>query len=128
MYDAESGAQTFSDLEWPRYGIKDPCIAIDEDNNRIYAVGGWKNEGQAVSRIQGFQFTDDTLTSGAHMDSIDGWVLDTQRYGSTCFYWKYNDKEYIVAINGMTDKSMEYQDKENWMNDIVVLPIPTDKA
>ena len=123
-----AGTEIFKDLDWPKYGVQDPCIAIDEENNRVFAVGGWKESGQGVSRIQVFNFDDDTFTTGSHDDNIDGWLLDQKRYGSMCFYYKQDvNNEFIVVISGMPDKEYEFTLRSAWLQDIRMFPIPKNQ-
>eukprot|EP01084_Bolivina_argentea_P216860 368310_1 len=131
VYD-ETGSKIFYNSDWPvtnnGHAIKKPCIAIDEDTNRVFAIGGYdKTTGDVVDTIKVWQFDDDTLTSGGPVEDINDWVLDRPRYGSMCKYWKADEyHEYLIVISGMADTTYEFTNKLQFYDDIRIFPIPKD--
>eukprot|EP01084_Bolivina_argentea_P146166 256016_1 len=121
----EHGRVIYHDTSFPQY--KKPCIASD-GYRRIYALGGYnKSTGMAVDKIEVYEFIDDTFINGGFIvTDLDGWVLDKPRYGSMCIYWNVGFIGYIVVVNGMSDLSYEFTDKNKWFKDIRLFRIPRD--
>ena len=117
----------------------EPCIATDPDTLRVFAVGGYDENGDAVDTIEVYQFDDDNLASG---EVIASWIykdefgddyfadwtelkLDTPRYGAVCVYWKRADnEEYIIVINGMK-KTSDITPRNSWHKDVKLIDLST---
>eukprot|EP00486_Rosalina_sp_Unknown_P005327 CAMPEP_0201574756 /NCGR_PEP_ID=MMETSP0190_2-20130828/19456_1 /ASSEMBLY_ACC=CAM_ASM_000263 /TAXON_ID=37353 /ORGANISM="Rosalina sp." /LENGTH=784 /DNA_ID=CAMNT_0048003457 /DNA_START=284 /DNA_END=2635 /DNA_ORIENTATION=+ len=130
----EEGTSTLDIEDWPEDGVQDPCIAVDDENRIIYAIGGHDGNGSAVDRIQGYQFDDDTLTNGNILEHLREYTLDKARYGSECFYW-YKDEDAesgnphkLIVISGMANKANEFYKKSTWFKDIQMYEIPQDSS
>eukprot|EP01084_Bolivina_argentea_P146167 256017_1 len=121
LYD-EFGNIWFETNSFP-VGVTKPCIAVDEANNTIFAIGGRiSNSTEATDEIQIWQFNNNDLNSGFIMDPIDmNMKLDKPRYGSMCAYWQ----DYLVVISGMDNYQDEFINKFSFFNDIRLFPIPT---
>eukprot|EP01083_Nonionella_stella_P271622 920473_1 len=120
----ENEMESFFDGTFPQHNVSDPCLTVDEERNIIYAVGGAAPNGSAVHFIQGYQFDDDSLSSGRIMTELDGWVLDKPRYGASCLYWNDGGVGKLVVISGMANTGYEFTNKFHFYRDIRVFPVP----
>ena len=123
LFDS-NGTATLNLTNFPEFGVEEPCIAVDEDNLIIYAIGGHNGTGEAVDFIQGYQFDDDTLTTGYIIEYLKNWRLDRPRYGSECFYLVQDTVEKLVVISGMPHKKYELTKRSKFYKDIVLFTIP----
>eukprot|EP01084_Bolivina_argentea_P044257 81459_1 len=128
IYDVNGVKTTFTDFPKDEDGnnIFNPCIAVDEANLRIYSIGGKDASDNAVNTITVWQFDDDTLTSGQVVVAPGKWRLDKKRYGAMCMYYKRNDVEWLIVINGMKYPSDELLRKDRFFNDVRLFYIPPD--
>eukprot|EP01084_Bolivina_argentea_P284158 486900_1 len=119
----EDGTIRFTALDFPQYNIEEPCVAIDNDSNIIYAIGGHFPNGTASKYIQAYKFNDD-LMSG-NIIQLNNWILDKPRYGSTCFFYKDAfDFGHIFVMSGMAHNNTEFTNKRNFYQDMKIFHLP----
>eukprot|EP01084_Bolivina_argentea_P067096 122282_1 len=117
-----SGYETLNISDFPGDDVQSPCIAVDEEHNIIFAIGG-HIDGTATNTIQAYQFTDSSLSNGSVLD-VGDWALNEARYGSICFYWQSAGIGKIVVISGMATAAEEFTTKSKWFKDVRLLTIP----
>eukprot|EP01084_Bolivina_argentea_P298273 513985_1 len=99
------------------------CVAVDENTQRVFSVGGNDKNGNGMDRLAVYYIAGQTNL--ILLDYLQ-LKLDKPRAMTSCYYYKRNDnEEYIVVINGMNHtKYANYSDY--WYKDIAFIPLNTN--